>query len=100
MKKRRTKPKSGPISWGVDFDNSIPHSEGWECENPECLKPKWSFVGGEIEETYKQVVGFHSFSHSLSVVIIECPRCFSRFWVHFWLPTTQVIEKYCPNWPK
>ena len=87
--------------WGVSAE-SASHSIGLDCRDcgwdfsMECLRSK---------KPYDQVVGFQAapfkgMSESLSALIIECPNCFSKFWIHGRNWSIDNSKKYCSKWPK
>ena len=95
LAKRKDERMSTQIrSWGVDLDASIPHSNDFCCENKEC--GAYSYLS-DNSERYKQIVGF--FNGNFQAIIIECPHCFERFWVHFKGRVDNLIF-LCPNWPE
>ncbi len=94
-----------PKTWGVSYQHGnpdVPHS--WDYE---CLECKWSYFSAE---SFDQIVGFHLLSEpeygittsykKIGIFIIECPKCFSKFWIH----ATEDIMEYaihgCQKWPK
>ncbi len=87
-------------SWGVVWTEAIPYSARWECKNPECY---WRPTLGM--RLYDHMVGF---AHEPIVkrdqsiagkMIVECPRCFEKFWfhVHDMNVEDMMVSK---NWPR
>ncbi len=75
-------------TFGFEYNASIPYSSSWGC--PHCQH--FSIVGEEFGRMTKCVVGIseenvptelHSdeFGNNF-IVIIECPKCFKKFWFH------------------
>lgn len=95
-------------SWGVNiYNNGVRYSKGLNC--PQC---GWDWWDELPEESGKYIVGFSinplflSFStdHMVGALIIECPRCFPKFWFHvaeyMKLMITLLIERYKKQRPK
>ncbi len=91
-------------TWGTLYDpnnRDIPHS--WDLE---CLKCSWRYHIGDHEH----VVGFHPLTayelvdpgsdKKVGVLIIECPQCFSKFWLHVRRFTAETIRQRSDKWPK
>lgn len=84
-------PKLNPRSWGVFYDSSIPHSNGWRCESDDC-----SFGLVLTHDAWKDLVGIRE-----DKMIFRCPQCFSLFWVHLSRQSfLEYAQRWCPNFPK
>jgi hypothetical protein len=91
-----------PSSWGVTWTYAIPHSIDHDCEG--C--GKWSFSGG-AQEDINRIVGFEYapepgfMSEKVGKLIVECPKCGSKFWWHIRIDTVTVLRDrgLCPQWP-
>ncbi len=93
------------VPWGIDISPDIPKSLDLGCRF--C---PWSIFRAELErdDWRKYVVGFNphppvSHCKDLNMVgafVIECPKCFSRFWFHVTETNYRLAEGICPNWPK
>jgi len=84
------RPDIDQMEWGVEWDEDTPHALDFRC------KCGWFFYNRP--DHLKYVVGIR-WVKGRQIVIIECPHCFEKFWIH-WAPPTEVLQKFCPNWPK
>ncbi|MCC6934621.1 MAG: hypothetical protein IT406_02975 [Candidatus Yanofskybacteria bacterium] len=71
-------------SFGVAYSPGIKYARDWAC--PEC---GWEYELGEFDEEDPYVVGFSPEQpwpsrtpDTTGILIIECPRDFTRFWFH------------------
>ncbi len=86
-------------SWGL-FEESANRSRDWGC--PNC---DWRDLGTVL---FRQVVGFRAhtpYEDSLGTVkmgllIIECPRCFEKYFFHVDKNFAQRVAARCYQWPK
>lgn len=95
------------MSWGVQSDQAV-RSRNWDCPN-DCIRLQ--NISTYDPGFYKIVVGFDTdppFSDHASIeyiqacpgaVIIECPKCFEKFYFHVMRSTVHGLMDYCPNWP-
>ena len=91
-------------SWGVMYDpnnRDIPHS--WDFE---CLECGWRY---HLNDHHECIVGFHLLgipeigltgSKKIGILIVECPECFSKFWLHAREITAEFIREHSTKWPK
>ncbi len=95
-------------SWGIVYQNDITYSAEYECLECgwEWIDPKRSTLEA-IKERYKALVGFSTSvvtgsvkSHVVGIFIIECPKCFSKFWFHCTEGNVDLAKKFCESWPK
>ncbi len=102
--------KDGSLrSWGVVYQNGMPYSAEYECL--ECgwgwIRPE-GFKGiADLKERYQSLVGFSTAvignsvkSHVVGIFIIECPKCFQKFWFHCTQKNTEAARELCGSWPK
>jgi hypothetical protein len=78
--------------WGVEYNESVPHSNGFRCENSEC---SWNIPKDFSWLQY--IVGYHEGIQA--IIIIECPKCFEKFWIHC-RSAKDYLARFCPNWPE
>ncbi|MDO8590853.1 MAG: hypothetical protein Q7R65_02645 [bacterium] len=87
--------------WGEKYNPVMPHAPGLCC--PECGGVRLGF--GLDREWYQSIIGF-SFAlptpkmGAAGVIILECPKCFSKFWVHILYESVRTVQAICPKWPK
>ncbi len=89
-------------SWGVFYTSEIPQSKDWRC-----LECGWSFYDYEPTlDKYRFVVGFstempcYSTQYGIvGILIVECPKCFSKFFFHVQGLLLDMVVDNCPNWP-
>lgn len=92
-------------SWGVQYqpnDIDIPHSYDYQC-----LKCGWNYFS---VKNYDNIVGFHKLDvpqygillglKKIGILIIECPKCFSRFWIHIMESSAEFIMENSSDWPE
>lgn len=91
------------VDWGTQPDtDGVTHSTGLNCR--EC---GWSAVeqGRQPRLLAQQVAGFKSIapipgnrgrSHA---IVIECPKCFSRFWYHCATLYATILAEHSQEWP-
>jgi len=92
------------VAWGEKYHPDIKYSSSWGCP---CGKWGW-FTGFIKDNPYGHVVGFspeqpfptHHEEGSAGIIILECPRCFKKFWFHITLEHARYCMKLCPQWPK
>lgn len=87
--------------WGIDFRSSdIPHSREFRC-----LYCGWLY---QTLDAYECVVGFRLLrrppplsygGESIGIVVIECPKCFEKFWLHLKELSVLLIKNYSSKWP-
>jgi len=87
--------------WGQTYHQAIPHSPGLCC--PECGGVRFGW--GRNKEWYQSIVGFSfelptSKMGAAGIIILECPQCFSKFWVHILYESFRIVRDVSPNWPK
>lgn len=87
------------VSWGVRYHPGIPHAEDYGCQS--CHTWYYSPPG---REEWNQIVGFSlddPWRRKFGIIIIECPNCFEKFWVHvFNKEGADSLRGLCKNWPK
>ncbi|MBI4155800.1 MAG: hypothetical protein HY507_01035 [Candidatus Zambryskibacteria bacterium] len=93
-------------SWGVSYNPAMTHAMDYEC------KCGWSWIQAAMAHSqgnrYEQIVGFDTnqpfqtarAAYSIGIVIIECPRCFRKFWFHIELEKADTYRDLCIHWPK
>lgn len=91
------------LNWGESLSPEIPYSREL-C----CKKCDWSTYGSRPSwENF--VCGFStncpprppaSFTREVGAIIVECPKCFSKFWFHATELTLSHLRNNCPSWPK
>lgn len=91
-------------SWGVVLTEAIPYSAGIDCRN--C---GWQFWLIDYPAAFEYVVGFDSHLGALDYfdtpankvkgrMIMECPKCFEKFWIHVHELTVQEMKRH-GLWP-
>lgn len=91
-------------NWGVTFSSAIRYAADFNCQ--ECDEYMFGFSDGW--KYLEQVVGFSQDlpfrsstpERNFGLIIIECPLCFERFWIHCSELTTNLYKEKCPNWPE
>ena len=92
-----------PRPWGVFFGPEVRHAAGF-C----CLDCYFNFIGWDFN---KYIVGFTtdnppSYRNAdddggiLGAFILECPKCFTYYWLHASGYSVEDAIETCPNWPK
>ncbi len=88
-------------TWGVRYNQDFPYSKDWRCR--EC---GWSFFDEDTEKSGPCVVGFstdytvHSSQFGVAgVLIVECPKCFSKFFFHVTHLLLKSVVYAMPQWP-
>ena len=80
-------------TFGVDWNPALMYSSSWEClscgsfqifsahDDPQDIT--WTnYIVGIQEVTEQNQSHSHEFGSSDYVFIIECPKCFEKFWFH------------------
>ena len=95
-----------PDYWGESVEG-ITYSVGLDCR--EC---GWDFPQEVISsrETFNCIVGFREApfggwssegtQRSLGALVLECPRCFSKFWFHAREYLVNSARRHCSRWSK
>ena len=88
-------------SWGVPLTEDVPKSKDfkcldcrWECWIMNALKNGW-VIGFDSDLSHGRV---STRNHVVGQVIIECPRCFLRFWFHITEHNVQNMKRF-GLWP-
>lgn len=88
-------------SWGVPYTPAIRHSIDF-C----CLECDWSY-SFHRHNRYNQIIGFSknvpptiTQIRMAGGIIIECPKCFSIFWIHLQEEMAERAVRNCENWPR
>ncbi len=107
--------------WGVPYDSSIKRGDGSTC--PVCDWDLVDFSSGHMVMHYQAIVGFTTHqpartasalilalaeadgidvksSERIGIVIIECQRCFNKYWHHTTTSGYESKKTICPQWPK
>jgi len=90
--------------WGVRSSPDVQKAGEYRC--PECDRDYPVGLG-----LYKIIVGFacdepwqmkhhDDFGTALGIMILECPRCFAKGWIHLYEPSFALAKRCCPLWPK
>jgi hypothetical protein len=87
-------------SWGVSYQGDYVHSPGYDC--PHChWKDQWANL--RIKTLVPYIVGFDATltkgAKLPGAFIIECPKCFEKFWFHAAAPSVDLL-KLMDAWPK
>ena len=92
-------------TWGIPYqfgNPDMPHSMDYQC-----LECGWNYYA--TVDHYDNVVGCHMLSVpeygvlegiKRVIMIIECPNCFSKFWIHMMQNTAKFIMENSTNWPE
>lgn len=94
-------------TWGVKYqphNPDISHSLDFEC-----LECGWKYSLAGLKR-YDSIVGFHLLdvpefgflrsTKKIGILIVECPECFSKFWVHAMEDSAKYAKEYSSKWPK
>ncbi|TSC81920.1 MAG: hypothetical protein G01um101420_703 [Parcubacteria group bacterium Gr01-1014_20] len=96
-------------SWGVDYHIATYSSA--LC----CVKCGWRMYEDlknikELEQRNDCIVGFELQSKlplpkdsdywKIGIVVVECQKCFDKFWHHATKSWIENIQRSCKNWPK
>ena len=88
------------LDWGVMNNESIPHSLDFEC-----LECGWKY---KTVDAFECVVGFTLLrrpipnsigGEKIGIVVVECPKCFEKFWIHLQESSVQYIKNHSTKWP-
>ncbi|MDP3800504.1 MAG: hypothetical protein Q8Q90_03745 [bacterium] len=93
-------------AWGVPYNPAFERTPDQKC--PEC---DWSFIVSKtIEESRKKKESVIGFSMELpfpsvqdsvvGIIILECPQCFTIFWLHITQGYAKALANICDKWPK
>src|SRR3989344_7813658 len=78
--------------------------------NTDCKKCGWDFLAKKLKsrKNFDQIVGFcqapfdraesKGSQKSLGVLVIECPRCFEKFWFHARTYLVNSAKEFCSKW--
>lgn len=94
-------------SWGSPYIGDA-HNGNYQC--PHCF---W-FAGSTVplpttDDWMKHVIGFEvdrqpregdEDCDDVGKVVISCPHCMRRYWLHSDVRLTNALIARCPNWPK
>ena len=93
-------------SWGVDY-HIARYSASLDC--PECEWDMYQDLENH-EHRFDCVIGFHlgegvvpglmPNDRKIGIVVIECQKCFEKFWHHIWQSAVAYMQEDCKNWPK
>lgn len=70
-------------AWGEQWHPGISRSKDWICDN--C---NWSWMRANSDTQDQCIVGWNpdppmpSNTRGAGMVIVECPKCFEKFWFH------------------
>ena len=93
--------------WGQVYHSGIKYSDDWNCPSGD-----WGWLQSFDllfpNDRYKNVIGFspnqpfltHHIEGSVGIAILECPKCFEKFWFHISTDKIENYIKHCPGWPK
>ncbi len=87
------------VGWGTFYTPDIRYAGGWQC-----LDCNYDFG---YPNSVKVVIGFSTDSPKFTgndkmvgIVIVECPKCFEKFWFHITEDLYECLQELAPNWPK
>jgi hypothetical protein len=103
-----------PDAWGQNYHSGIPSHVGWVC--PECMNGL-SNVDEILSNPggwYSHIIGFsceipggsirsradRGDRQVIGCVIVSCPHCHSKFFIHVTVDEVKMAIKKCSNWPK
>ncbi len=92
-------------TWGIPYQSGnpdMPHSMDYKC-----LECGWNYASVNHYDDVvgcavlnKPEYGMLEGTKKVAIMIIECPECFSKFWIHMMQNTTEFIMENSTNWPE
>ena len=90
-------------SWGVFYTSDIRKAGDHRCPGCDTMYPVlfdvFSLAIGFACDQDWQKIENSAVGKSVGILILECPVCFEKGWIHLYSPL-KVAEKFCPRWPK
>lgn len=98
--------------WGVQYSKDMKAAKEFAC--PCCDRFSFTRAGaGYSQEFFMAVVGYSRENpssmtmggfegpnmYACGCLIVECPRCFEKSWIHLLDTSLRIMMVECPNWP-